>query len=195
MKFTKIPEDTFKKLQLNAGILLKSFDPLEETYAKEEILGATSGGVSFSAVPEFEDFGADIDNAPRNTKELKRIVDWAIDMSGTFITVDSLVAKSLIAAADSIEDTGDYAKITPRKNLIDEDFTDLWWVGDYSDENDEEEGGFVAIHMMNALSTGGFSISSGDRAKGTFAFTYSAHYSVADQDTVPFEVYIKPAAA
>lgn len=27
MRFTKIPEDTFKNIQLNAGILVKEFNP------------------------------------------------------------------------------------------------------------------------------------------------------------------------
>ncbi len=45
--------------------------------------------------------------------------------------------------------------------------------------------------MMNALSTGGFQLQSGDNAKGQFAFEYTAHYSMAAPDTVPFELYIK----
>jgi hypothetical protein len=86
-------------------------------------------------------------------------------------------------------------KITPRNDLAAEDFTDLWWVGDYSDENGETNGGFIAIHMMNSLSTGGFAIQSGDKAKGTFAFTFTGHYSIADQNKVPFEVYVKAGTA
>ena len=48
---------------------------------------------------------------------------------------------------------------------------------------------------MNALSTGGFQLQTSDKAKGQFAFTYTAHYSMAAQDTVPFEVYIKAGTA
>ena len=44
---------------------------------------------------------------------------------------------------------------------------------------------------MNALNTGGFQIQSSDRAKGTFAFSFMGHYSMAAQDTVPYEIYIK----
>ena len=53
----------------------------------------------------------------------------------------------------------------------------------------------MAIHMVNALSTGGFAIQSSDNGKGAFAFTYTAHYSMSAQDTVPFEVYVKAGAA
>lgn len=190
MKFTKIPETTFQKLQLNAGVLLKTFDPSKATVDQASIVGATSGGVSFAATPAFSDFGEDIDNAPKNTKELKRLDSWDVSMSGTFVTMDSTVAKLMMASATASSD-----KITPRNDLAAEDFTDLWWVGDYSDENGETNGGFIAIHMMNSLSTGGFAIQSGDKAKGTFAFTFTGHYSIADQNMVPFEVYVKAGTA
>lgn len=190
MKFTKIPETTFQKLQLNAGVLLKTFDPSKATVDQASIIGATSGGVSFAATPAFSDFGEDIDNAPKNTKELKRLDSWDVSMSGTFVTMDSTVAKLMMASATASAD-----KITPRNDLAAEDFADLWWVGDYSDENGETNGGFIAIHMMNSLSTGGFAIQSGDKAKGTFAFTFTGHYSIADQNKVPFEVYVKAGTA
>lgn len=190
MKFTKIPETTFQKLQLNAGVLLKTFEPSKANVDQASIVGATSGGVSFAATPAFSDFGEDIDNAPKNTKELKRLDSWDVSMSGTFVTMDSTVAKLMMASATASAD-----KITPRNDLAAEDFTDLWWVGDYSDENGETNGGFIAIHMMNSLSTGGFAIQSGDKAKGTFAFTFTGHYSIADQNKVPFEVYVKAGTA
>ena len=44
--------------------------------------------------------------------------------------------------------------------------------------------------MMNTLSTGGFQVASSNRAKGQFAFEFTAHYSMNEQDTVPFEVYV-----
>jgi hypothetical protein len=184
-KFTKIPETTFDKLQLNAGVLLKNFDPSSAKVADADIIGATTGGVNFTAAPTFVDFGENIDNCPKNMKELKKLDSWDINMGGTFITVDSAVAKLLVAAADVAAN-----KITPRNDLKDEDFTDLWWVGDYSSENGEN-GGYIAIHMMNTLSTGGFTIQSSDNAKGSFAFSFTAHFSMDAQDTVPFEIYIK----
>lgn len=189
MKFTKIPETTFKELQLNAGVLVRTFDTATAAFSRSDIIGATSGGVSFSAVPTFSDFGEDIDNCPKNTKELKVLDEWEISMSGTFVTVSAASAKSMIGAAD-IDET-DTTKIVPRNDLADEDFEDLWWIGDYSDENGEANGGFVAIHMMNTLSTGGFEIQTGDNEKGQFGFEYTAHYSIEDTETVPFEVYVK----
>lgn len=190
MKYTKIPETTFQNLQLNAGVLLSDFNPADATVANENIIGATTGGVNFTAVPAFSDYGEDIDNCPKNMLELKKLDSWDINMSGTFVTVDADSAKNLVGAADA---SGN--KITPRNDVLKTDFVDLWWVGDYSDENGESNGGFVAIHMMNTLSTGGFAIQSNDNGKGNFAFTYTAHYSMDAQETVPFEVYVQAGGA
>ena len=190
MKYTKIPETTFQNLQLNAGVLLSAFDPGTATVANESIIGATTGGVNFTATPTFSDYGEDVDNCPKNMKELKKLDSWEISLSGTYVTVDANAVKALVGAADV---SGN--KITPRNDLKLTDFTDVWWVGDYSDQNGETNGGFVAIHMMNALSTGGFAIKSSDNGKGNFAFTYTAHYSMDAQDTVPFEVYVKAGTA
>ena len=190
MKYTKIPETTFKNLQLNAGVLLSDFNPATATVANESIIGATTGGVNFAANPTFSDQGDGIDNCPKNMMELKKLDFWDINMSGTYVTVDANAVKALVGAADV---SGN--KITPRNDLKLTDFTDVWWVGDYSDQNGETNGGYVAIHMMNTLSTGGFAIKSSDNGKGNFAFTYTAHYSMSAQDTVPFEVYVKAGTA
>ena len=188
-KFTKIPEDTFDSIQLNAGILLSTFTPADGSVDLENILGATTGGFQFSDVPTFIDFGEDIDNCPKNMKELKKVDTREVTASGTFVTISTALAKSLMGTADI--GSPDTTKVTPRDDIQDTDFTDLWWVGDYSSKNGETKGGYVAIHMMNVLSTGGFSIQTGDKAKGQFAFTYTAHYSMEAQTTVPYEVYIK----
>lgn len=187
MKFTKIPETTFKNIQLNAGILVREFDPATQEIAG--LLGATTGGISFNAAPTFEDFGEDIDNCPKNTMELKKLTEWAVTMSGTFVTVTVDTAKTLVGAADI--DSVDSTKIIPRNDVLLTDYEDIWWVGDYSDVNNGVNAGFCAVHMLNSLNTGGFQIQTNDKGKGNFAFEFTGHYSMAAQDLVPFEVYIK----
>lgn len=193
MKFTRIPETAFQSLQLNAGILLRDFTPGTGTVDEADIMGATSGGVNFTATPTYSDFGEDIDNAPVNVLELKRLDSWEVTMSGTFVTVDTTLAKELIGAADI--DKSDSTKVTPRNDILETDFRDIWWVGDYSDKNGDTNGGYVAIHMLNGLSTGGFQLQSGNREKGQFSFEFTGHYSIDAQDTVPFEVYVKAGTA
>lgn len=191
-KYTRIPASAFKQIQLNAGVLLKDFDPTTGTLVADDQIGATTGGINFTATPTYTDFGEDIDNCPKNMMELKRLDSWEVKVSGTLVTMDTAAAKSLIGAADI--DTTDTTKVTPRGDLSVADFADLWLVGDYSDKNGEKNGGFIAVHLMNALSTGGFQLQTSDKAKGQYAFEYTAHYSMDAQDVVPFEVYIKAGA-
>ena len=180
MKFSKIASDTYEKLQLGAGVFLTTFTPTTATFQDTDIFGATDGGVSFSATPTFKDLADGIDNATLNLKELKRIDSWEVKMSGTLKTIDTTVAKSLLGAGTVATN-----KVTADAELALTDFEDIWWVGDYG-----KDGGFIAIHLINSLSTGGFKIQSANKDKGSFAFEYTAHASVANADVVPFELYI-----
>ena len=130
MKFTQIPANTFQELVINAGILASNFTPATGTVEADDILGATSGGISFTAKPAFVDMGDGIDNCPPNMKELKKLQSWdEINMSGTYLTVNTARAKSLLAAADI--DSSDTTKVTPRNDLTPADFEGIWWIGDY----------------------------------------------------------------
>lgn len=188
MKFTQIPTNTFKELVLNAGVLLSDFTPATASLTNSDIIGATTGGITFAATPTFSDYGDDIDNCPKNTMELKKLDAWEVKLSGTFVSVNATSAKKAIAAADSDASAN---KITPRNDVAIGDFSDIWLVADYSDKNGATNGGFVAIHMLNGLSTGGFQLKTGDKSKGQFQFEFTGHYSINAQDTPPFEIYIK----
>ena len=246
MKFTQIPADTFEQLQLNAGVIASAFTPESGTLTASNIIGATSGGVSFTSTPTYKDFGEDIDNCPKNTKELKKIDGYDVKLSGTLVTVTSDVAKRLVGAAGVSGGEAQYAltsdtslvtgktyytrsgsgtagspyvytpvqnpsaaslstyyevtgystaKVTPRADLASADFADIWWIGDYSDKNGATNGGFVAIRVINGLSTGGFQLQSSDKEKGKFAFEFTGHTSMATPSVVPFEVYVKAGTA
>ena len=187
MKYTQIPATAFQDIQLNAGILVDSFVPATGTIGR--LLGATTGGVNFTDTPSYTDFGDDIDNCPKNMMELKKLDSREVKMGGTFVTLSAATAKMLVAVGDV--DEQDATHIIPRNELLMTDFVDLWWIGDYSDVNTGDNAGFVAIHMTNALNTGGFQIQSTDKGKGQFAFEFTGHYSMADQSKVPYELYIQ----
>lgn len=192
MKFAQIAADAFQKLQLNAGVLLTEFDPATAELDRSKIFGATGGGVTFEATPEYVDYGEDIDNVPNNTMELKRLQSVEAKLSGTAKTVDTAAAKFIIGAADVASN-----KVTPRADLLTSDFDDIWWVGDYSDVNTDgangsaQAAGFIAIRLINALSTGGFKIQSNDDGKGDFEFEFTGHYSLDDISVVPYELYVQ----
>lgn len=186
MKYTQIPSTAFKNIQMNAGILTDTFNA--ETGVIGTLIGATSGGINFTATPEYADYADDIDNAPKNMLEMKKLTSWEAKMSGTFVSVTASLAERLVGAGAI--DTEDETHIIPSNDVDKKMFKDIWWVGDYSDVNTGDNAGFCAIHLMNALSTGGFQIQSTDNGKGTFSFEFTGHYSMEEQDTVPFEIYI-----
>ena len=185
MQYTKVDSDAFEQLQLNAGILVSSFTPGTATVG--DILGATTGGINFTATPTFSDYGEDVDNVPNGMKEFKKLDYYDVHMTGTFLTCTPALAKMLVGAADISQTT----KIVPRNDLLAADFTELWWVGDYSDKNTGTNAGYIAIHLLNALNTSGFQIQSTKNGKGNLAFDFQGHYSLDAQDTVPFEIYVK----
>lgn len=185
--YTRIPEDTFKQLQLNAGLLLRDFDPATGEVKESDIVGATTGGLNFTATPSYTDYGEDIDNCPANMMELKRLDSVEVKLSGTLLTATPEVARELAGAADI--DGSDSTRVVPRGELTTSDFVDRWWVGDYGGS------GFIAIHLLRTLNTGGLQLQSTDKGKGQFAFELTAHYSMDEQDVVPYEVYVDQSAA
>lgn len=181
-KFTKIPQSTFEELQLNAGILLKDFDPESGTFADSDILTATTGGIQISVKPTYEDMGEDIDNCPKNTMQLKRKTDAdEVTMSTTALCINKDLLLLQLGAADEDTNTG---AIKPRKDLKTTDFKSLWWVGDKSD------GGYVAAKISNALSTDGFSLKTTDKGKGQIGLGVTGHVDINAQDVIPAEFYI-----
>ena len=182
-RFNVIPQDTFNDLQLDAGILLTSFNPASPTITDANIVTATTGGISVSCVPTYSDMGEDIDNCPINTKELKHIDSWACSLSTTALGTTPEAIRFALGAADI---TAASSKIAPRASLdagANGDFADLWWVGDRAD------GGLVAVKLINALSTGGFVLQTTKNGKGTITLEVTGHVSIADQSTPPIEFY------
>lgn len=187
MEYTKMPTNVFQNIQINAGIICTGFNPATGVATGQ--IGATSGGNQVSIVPTLTDFGEDIDNCPTGMKELQNIDDWSVTAAGTFVTVDTTSGKMLLAAADI--DALDSTHIIPRRNLLQADFRDIWIIGDYSDVNTGENAGFIAVRLMNVLNTGGFVMQTANKGKGTFTYSFKAHFSMSAQDTVPAEIYIK----
>ena len=177
---TQLPADFADYIGQNAGVLLSNFSATDWSVSRENIVGATSGGISFKDTPEWQDFGEDIDNCPKNMMELKQVNSREIVLSGTFVSADTNAFKTLIGTADVAEKV-----ITPRDTISTADFKDLWFVFDYGEDN------AVAIQLENVLSTGGLSIQTADKGKAQYAFEYTAHYSMEDPTKVPYKVYFK----
>lgn len=181
-KFTVIPQSTFDDLQLDAGVLLRNFDP--ETGAEpadEDIICATTGGINASCVAEYSDMGEDIDNVPGDMMELKHLDRWTCTLGFTSLGTSPAMIRMSLGAADI--DSNDPTKIIPRADLKQTDFGDLWWVGDKAD------GGYVAVQLKNALSTGGFVLQTTKNGKGQVTCTMTGHVSMAQQKVMPMVFY------
>ena len=228
-KFTKIPQNTFSALQLDAGVLLKQFDPTTAAEpADADIITATTGGINATCIPTYSDLGEDVDNVPVNMKELKHLDSWECKLTTTGIGTSPELIRYALGAADisgatyaitsdeaidetktyyvrsgtspnytytkvttpDVSDIGTYYemtspdyKITPRRDLKQTDFADIWWVGDRAD------GGLVAVKLINALSTGGLSLQTTKNGKGQVSIELTGHVSINAQDTMPMEWY------
>ena len=177
--FTKIPQNTFESLQLETGVLLKTFDPAKAEAPKDEdIICATTGGITISCVPAYSDMGADVDNCPANTKELMHLDSWACSMAFNCLSTGVECIKLALGAADVSGNS-----VVPRRDLQQEDFKDIWWAGDRAD------GGWAAVRLINALSTSGLSLKTSKNGKGQMAVTLTGHSSMNNQDVVPMEFF------
>jgi hypothetical protein len=185
-QYTKISQDAFNEMQLDAGVLLTEFDPTKGTFENSAIVCATTGGINASCVPTFSDLGDDVDNCPVNMKELKHLDSWECKMSFTALTASADVIKMALGCAET---DGTSGAIKPRRDLKQTDFADVWWVGDRTD------GGMVAICLKDALSTGGFTLQTTKNGKGQFSVELTGHVSIETQDVMPMEFYSKEATA
>jgi hypothetical protein len=180
-RFTSVPENAFNGLQMDAGVLLKNFDPANPTFEDADIICATTGGVNPVCKPTFSDFGEDVDNVPNDMMEFKHLDGYDCSITTTSLGTTPELIRMALGCADI--DSTNTAKIIPRMSLKQTDFSDIWWVGDRAD------GGFVAIQLKNALSTEGFSLQTSKNGKGQIALTIKGHVSIKKQDEVPMVFY------
>ena len=177
---TKIPQNTFEALQLDAGVLLNTFNPASPAITDEAIICATTGGIQISCTPTYSDLGEDVDNCPNNMKELKKLESGECKISTSCLGTSPEAIRLALGAADITAASG---RITPRKDLEQSDFSDLWWVGDRAD------GGLVAVKLINALATSGFSLQTTKNGKGQISLELTGHVSINAQNVMPMEFY------
>lgn len=184
---TGLTDRTIVNLQLNAGVLLTKYKKGTDI-EEDDIIGATRGGGSFTAVPTVHQ--AAIDGAPTYTKGLERVDDWVITLNATMVELnDDAVSRALgVGVVKTGGDTADTV-FTVKRTVNDEDYKDLYWVGDLSN------GQNVVIKIKNALNTSGLNLTFSDRGEGTYALALIGHFTTEDLDTAPFELTIERATA
>ena len=185
---TGLTDRTIVNLQLNAGVLLTKYakgTDIEE----DDIIGATRGGGSFTAVPTVHQ--AAVDGAPAYTKGLERVDDWVVTLNATMVEVnDDAISRALgvgVVKTETGSGTTKDTTFTVKRTVNDADYKDLYWVGDLSN------GQNVVIKIKNALNTSGLNLTFTDRGEGTYALALIGHFTVDDLDTAPFELTIERA--
>lgn len=100
--YTVIPQDTFEALQLDAGVLLNTFDPTSPAAPDDEdIICATTGGIKIDCIPTFSDLGEDVDNCPVNMMELKHLDSWECKIGFTSLGTSAELIKMALGCADA----------------------------------------------------------------------------------------------
>ena len=184
-KFTKVSQNTFKEIQVEAGLILTTFDPTGTAEVKDEdIVCATTGGIEIACKPQYTDYGEDIDNIPNGMLEFMEIDGWDCSLGFTALNASASVIKMALGAADT-----DGGKITPRFDIKTGDAKNVWWVGERAD------GGFVACCLKNALSTEGLTLKTTKKGKGQLSCTLKGHISITAQKDVPMEFYVQEGVA
>lgn len=179
MNYTKITKAQFNELQFNAGVLVRSFSMNDPAIQDEDIVCATTGGFSLAIEPSYEDTGSGVYMMPPETAEMLVVTGYSVEAEFTAISVKGKTIKWMLGAADGT------STIIPRNELYDEDYTDLWWIGDRVD------GGLVCVKLINALSDEGFELQTTPKGFGEISVHLTAHtsFETDDIDTIPVEIY------
>lgn len=178
MTYSKITQDQFNEMQFDAGVWVRDFDITRPTISPDEVICATSGGISLSVVPNIVDTGSDVYMMPKETAEMLLLTGWTVDASFVSLGFSAEAIRFALGAADND------GSINPRLELQDEDFDSLWWIGDRVD------GGLVAIRILNALSDEGLGIQTEQGKAGQVTIHVAAHGSLEDDMyAIPVEIY------
>lgn len=179
MTYSRITLEQFNAIQIDSGMWVRSFDINNPAIKDGDIICATTGGISLSIVPRLVDNGEGVYMMPKHTADMMQVTGWYVGASFTSLKISGKMIRFALGASDSAEDG-----IAPRNELQDDDFADIWWVGDRAD------GGLVAVHLLNALSDEGINLQTSRNNKGQMAVHLTAHASIdGDMYEPPVEIY------
>lgn len=190
-RFSVMPQNVNEQIQYNAGVLATEFDITTWELDRSKILGATSGGISFTGTPAYIDGTDGIDNAFGKFLENQELDAWdTVQLSGTMVSAGTELAKRLIGPADMETDENGNRVYTPRNSVEGTDFKPIYWIGDYRKKDGSVTGG-MCIVIYHALSTNGMNFQSQDKNKGQYSFQFDGYATASDPDAPIFRVYYK----
>lgn len=180
--------ETPKSLVLDAGAFFKNFyvdvDTFASAVADGKLLGATSGGGNFSAIPTIRRI--EIDGVKGAAKGLEVIDEWVVTLTSNVKEIKKSTIQAALATSSVDTSTSSNYDIISAQNEIElTDYIDnITWVGRLSGTNDP-----VIIQVYQALNTSGLTLNMADKAEAVLALTFTGHYVETDLDTPPFKIY------
>lgn len=184
MDFDILQESDFNAMTFDSGILVKDFDPDNWTMPSEgDVSVVTSGDINVNDGVTSVNLGDDVNNIFFQYLELQVVTGKAAATIGvTALKFDTEAIRKALGAADI--DQSDSRKVTTRLYYKETDFENLAFVMHRID------GGYVAVVMNKALSTGGLAITSSKGGKGRMALTFTGYRSINDKTTGEIDYYI-----
>lgn len=187
--YTGFNEQTTQNLLLDSGAIFVNFDADVDTYetAMEggKLLGATSGGNSFEAVPEFRQI--QVDGVRGKAKGLSILESWEVSLTTNLLEFKEETYKHALAAVQSTDRTighGEYTEIKARNYVDDDDYIDnITFVGTISGGTKP-----VIVQIYNALNMEGLTIENSDGEDIVAELKFEGHYDASNLDNPPFAI-------
>lgn len=186
--YTGFNKNTTKYLALDAGAVYVNFDTETDTFenSKHKLLGATSGGNTFEAIPEFRQ--VEVDGVSGKAKGLSILDFWEVSLTTNLLEFREDVYKYALAASESKDTTigeSEYTEIKAKNYVSDSDYLDnITYVGKVSGSNEP-----VIIQIFNALNLEGLSVNYVDKDDIVAELKFEGHYDSENLDNPPFVIY------
>lgn len=189
MDFDILQESDFNAMVFDSGIIVKDFDPDNwEMPSEGDVSVVTSGDITVNDGVTSVNLGEDVNNIFFNYLELQVVTGKeASTISVTALKFDTEGIRKALGAADI--DQSDSRKVTTRLYYKDTDFENLAFVMHKID------GGYVAVVMNKALSTGGLAITATKGGKGRMALTFTGFRSINAKTVGEIDYYISTGTA
>lgn len=180
---------TPENLQLDAGLLLKNVtitSSMAENDMRKAIdaaiksgvnkIGATSGGGTFTHVPEFRNIGENIDGMRGKGKGLMAISTTETKLT---TTLKEMTPANLAAALGAATIRGNV--IIPKATIGSSDYiTSLTWVGSVGGED-----GIMVIHMTDVMATNGMNFTFEDKNEGGLEVEFEPFIDFSNPNDLP----------
>jgi hypothetical protein len=190
---TGFTADAADNFIFDSGVLFKNVtNPASGDYSaltKENFIGATTGGVEFTAAPSLIDLFEDVDGAYGKFKGGDVIETWEISLSTSLLEATSKNLAMAIGPADITDNTdmtGGGKTITPSNCIEDKHYATNICLFVTKKGYDKP----VVIEMTNVINGNGFSLTTNSKNKGTIEVELSPRFDLANPDVVPFKIHL-----